>query len=225
MPSSAIIGTITDGVLATKIFEAVFDPCDLYESNKIIVLIDDSYVEIIFTNEILSVSCFVKNPWEKVDSSFFCEKVNSPFFCQKANKFKVHLAGISHQHLRCGKNYDVRCLGFYSERKSHRLTKLEPLIALQLPHFLFDFSIKRIPTALKEIYLLFEGFLAEGMKKFLEVVPLSLLEFDVDIVSDNSDIGNNSEIITCEKINVYKFDTEEIIIEDYSFLNISSIQD
>ena len=201
MPTLAIIGKRLDALILTPL-NGTFESSDIPKGDKMIVLLDTCFTEIIFTNEVLSISCFSK-----------CHPLSTK------QQFKVHLAGISHQYFRDNKSYDVKRLGFYSERKSYRLSQLEPLIKPYMADFLIakspEFYIKEIPKfVLESIYNIFSEFLNEGMKKLATAVPLSISDF------------NDLEDISDEKINVYSFDQDEeiVVYEDYSFLNISSIQ-
>jgi hypothetical protein len=185
-PVALIIERADEKYFSMNFYKDTILGSNIREGKKLIVISDKYHSEIIFTNEILSISCFI----DRVD-----------------NSSETRLAGIKHQNFKQDKEYSVYSLGFYSDYYHFDLLDINTAIrGLNVDPYL-QFPIKDFPNTLvfQSIYLMLEEMLdksVEFMKIFkpnVDIMP-TILPFSF---RDEADI-----VQTREKIEPY-------IIEDY----------
>lgn len=161
MSSATALILKRDKDFSYKFYVGEFPGGSITEGKKLIMISDPSHVEIIYTNEVLSISCF-----------FDLDDFSSV----------TSLSGIAHQRFG-DKQYDVHRLGFYANHYHCKLPELNRAIR-EFDYLLFEDGIIRVEPgdklidALQKIYLMLEDILDKSVEsiKIFKPINFHLLE-------------------------------------------------
>lgn len=192
---TALILECDEGEFTHQFYVDTFPGKEIGEGKKLIMTTDNHHVEIIYTNELLSISCYFEVASAEVNTSSINYDASNNGEIKFSNFTSItKLAGIAHQNFR-DKEYSIYRLGYYASFYHCELPDINTAIR-EFDYLIFDGeTIRILPDdilleGLQKIYLLLEEVLDRATDSVLSFKPINFHMLET-LIEDYEPVKNN----------------------------------